>query len=515
MAEDYALLFLEGERAGRAFALAKDEVTLGRSRTNDLTFNDQLLSRQHLFFRREGGEIMVEDPGSTHGAFLNEKRLRGILSLNEGDVLQAGSQKMRLVRLAEVRDLVDQPAADGGAVLDEAAAAAEAEAAEELDKTNFADEQDVQETRYHAVDDVRYDEEDDDRTRVLQDQSTRMLDVDELQGLKAAQPAKTPRTKVALGAVLLLLLGGAAGYLVYRNMNAGSQASGALVTYPDEQHAFRLRYPGTWLKSTSYADALIGFELVEDKKPVARLKVYVDRSGSYPLKGLTVGFENHKAEVLQDRYPNLKITGQKLLDVNRVRVINYRFRSDTMEGYGLFTINGVTRFDVEASATRARFGVMADELIELLGTFKLDEEQRYADFPLPDEAIRHLALSDPEKLTGLARTQMELARDLLARRQIRQENLYRAVVEYRGAMQKLTALSTRPPFYEQTATGLADAIALLREAVEDVKFSITMAEKTRDYETIGWGVAQLMQMVPDKNDPVYRFARETQRKYRL
>ena len=35
---------------------------------------------------------MVEDLDSAHGTFLNEKRLRGILSLSVGDIIQVGSQ---------------------------------------------------------------------------------------------------------------------------------------------------------------------------------------------------------------------------------------------------------------------------------------------------------------------------------------------------------------------------------------------------------------------------------------
>lgn len=514
MAEDYALLFLDGERSGRAFALEKDEVTLGRSRNNDLTFNDQLLSRQHLVLRREGGEIMVEDPGSTHGAFLNEKRLRGILSLNEGDVLQFGSQKMRLVKLAEVRDLVDAPKTEaGGVAIDaDAADAAAAEAAEELDHTNFADEQDVQETRYHAVEDVRYDEEDDDHTRVLQDQSTRMLDVNELQGLKAAQPKGPSPLKVVAGIVLLVLLAAAAGFLVFRMVAGDQQVAVGNATYADEQHPFSVKYPAAWIKSSSYADALIGFERIEDKEKVAHLMVYVDRSPIYPLQGLTVGFEAHKS-VLEERYPNFKLKGQKLLDVNNVRLIHYGFRSDTLEGFGLFTLHGMSSIEIEAASIRSMYPELKDRFNELLGTFKLTEKQQFIDYPLPDETTRHLALADPEELAGQARLKMEIARDLLAQRQIRQENLYRAVNTYREAMQMCTALSTRPDFYEQTAAGLAEAIKLLGERVDEIRFNIMMAEKTRDLDTVRWGLAELMQIVPDKNDPVYREAQEKMKRY--
>ena len=98
----YALLFVEGEKAGQAYPLVETEVTLGRSRSNPVSFADPNLSRKHLAIRRVGEDFVVEDLDSAHGTQLNGKRLRGILSLAEGDVLEFGAQKVKCVRYEDI-----------------------------------------------------------------------------------------------------------------------------------------------------------------------------------------------------------------------------------------------------------------------------------------------------------------------------------------------------------------------------------------------------------------------------
>ena len=101
----YALLFVEGERAGEAIGLDQTEITLGRSRQNMIALNDELLSRKHMVFRRLGDDLVLEDLDSAHGTFLNEKRLRGILSVQPGDLVVAGSQKIKVALYEEVAEL--------------------------------------------------------------------------------------------------------------------------------------------------------------------------------------------------------------------------------------------------------------------------------------------------------------------------------------------------------------------------------------------------------------------------
>jgi hypothetical protein len=71
--------------AGRVFALRKrslaadpDKITVGRSETSDLVFQNKLISRQHAYFvvPTAGQECLLVDTGSTNGTFVNTRRLK-------------------------------------------------------------------------------------------------------------------------------------------------------------------------------------------------------------------------------------------------------------------------------------------------------------------------------------------------------------------------------------------------------------------------------------------------------
>jgi FHA domain/PilZ domain len=83
--------------AGKVFELKKknpavdpDKVTVGRSPTSDLMFQNKLVSRQHGYFvvPTAGQECLVVDMESTNGTFVNTRRLRP----NEPCQLSAGDE---------------------------------------------------------------------------------------------------------------------------------------------------------------------------------------------------------------------------------------------------------------------------------------------------------------------------------------------------------------------------------------------------------------------------------------
>ena len=91
----FELIYTTGDSAGESIELdaGGGETCIGRSRTNDVVLNDPLVSRQHLRLEVRGDTVMVHDLGSSHGTFLNDKRIRGSVSLNPGDILQVGETK--------------------------------------------------------------------------------------------------------------------------------------------------------------------------------------------------------------------------------------------------------------------------------------------------------------------------------------------------------------------------------------------------------------------------------------
>ena len=501
----FALLFFEGERSGEAVPLTEGEITIGRSRSNRIVLGDELLSRQHVKVRLQGSDIVIEDLDSAHGTFLNGKRLRGILSLAEGDEVQLGSQKFRVAPMAEVADQVDKTMMELDAIDRAAEDVGGAAAEDEVDKTRYAagDEDDLDETRYHQPKHRQVvEEEEDAKTRVFEDSATRMLDVDELQGLRPGQEKRGPGARMLGGiALIALLLVGGVGYLVYE-MNKEEVDPSARERYNDTQHPFSIRYPVIWEKTGSDPRAVIAFELIENDAKVAHLKVYVDQSLDYELEGLQVGFEKYK-EDLAGRHKSFRLIGSKRLPINDMLLVQYGFSSDRVKGFGLYTHSGPKRFNIEVAAAHARYVDLKKDLLKLLESFRLTDKQQVIDFPLPPEEIRNKALADPKGLAAEAQKDILLAQDLLAQRAVRTDNLFRSVEQYQLALTKASALTVRPTFYDQAARELAQASAILQKEIEDIQFKVSYAEKEGDYQTAQWELTKLLSLVPDRNDPVH------------
>lgn len=70
--------------------LDRDSTSIGRSPSQDIVLNDPCVSRLHAIIVRDGDTYTVVDQNSTHGTFVNAKRVeRAVLKIE--DVLQMGS----------------------------------------------------------------------------------------------------------------------------------------------------------------------------------------------------------------------------------------------------------------------------------------------------------------------------------------------------------------------------------------------------------------------------------------
>lgn len=74
--------------------LTKQRTTLGRRPHNDIVLNDLAVSGEHLALLMNGGEVQVEDLGSTNGTLLNGKAVTK-QALADGDTLTIGRVKIR------------------------------------------------------------------------------------------------------------------------------------------------------------------------------------------------------------------------------------------------------------------------------------------------------------------------------------------------------------------------------------------------------------------------------------
>lgn len=92
------LEFIEPEeRAGERIAVDV-AVVIGRGADCDVSLADTYLSTRHARIAKDGGDLTIEDLGSTNGTYVNEELLRGRALLERGDVVQVGGVLLEVVR---------------------------------------------------------------------------------------------------------------------------------------------------------------------------------------------------------------------------------------------------------------------------------------------------------------------------------------------------------------------------------------------------------------------------------
>ena len=79
-----------GDGSRERFPLAKERVTIGRSRDSDIFLPDQWLSRHHAEILRKDASFFLHDLGSKNGTLLNGEPVHGDRRLRHGDVITLG-----------------------------------------------------------------------------------------------------------------------------------------------------------------------------------------------------------------------------------------------------------------------------------------------------------------------------------------------------------------------------------------------------------------------------------------
>jgi pSer/pThr/pTyr-binding forkhead associated (FHA) protein/S1-C subfamily serine protease len=83
------LVVTSGPRAGERVPIS-GQMTVGRENA-DLVFEDAELSRRHALLTAAGGTVEISDEGSANGTFVNDRRIDGATSLNDGDSIRVGT----------------------------------------------------------------------------------------------------------------------------------------------------------------------------------------------------------------------------------------------------------------------------------------------------------------------------------------------------------------------------------------------------------------------------------------
>lgn len=67
------------------------QLTIGRSKENDLVIDDPTVSRQHATIVQTDNEFLISDNGSSNGTFINGQRIQKETSLRNNDILKLGT----------------------------------------------------------------------------------------------------------------------------------------------------------------------------------------------------------------------------------------------------------------------------------------------------------------------------------------------------------------------------------------------------------------------------------------
>jgi len=73
---------------GKEYRLTHRVTTLGRGDDNNITIRNRIVSKYHLEIRRGLTAYTVVDRGSTHGFYVNDKRVKDRATIKDGDRLR-------------------------------------------------------------------------------------------------------------------------------------------------------------------------------------------------------------------------------------------------------------------------------------------------------------------------------------------------------------------------------------------------------------------------------------------
>ncbi len=92
------LLLLRSGEVVHAQPVRDAPIHVGRAPGNELVVSDATVSGHHLMVWQESNQLWIKDLGSTNGTFLNERRIRSVHPVRDGDRIRLGTSCILQVR---------------------------------------------------------------------------------------------------------------------------------------------------------------------------------------------------------------------------------------------------------------------------------------------------------------------------------------------------------------------------------------------------------------------------------
>lgn len=90
------LVIASGKSAGKAIAVKRDKLLIGRSEECDIRPLSDEVSRRHCAVRIDPGVVWVEDLGSRNGTFVNGQRIAEKTKVYDDDLIKVGALELRV-----------------------------------------------------------------------------------------------------------------------------------------------------------------------------------------------------------------------------------------------------------------------------------------------------------------------------------------------------------------------------------------------------------------------------------
>ena len=91
------LRILSGDNKGKIHEISDEKLVVGRD-SEQIPVLDQGVSRKHAELFRIGEMVFIRDLGSRNGTFVNDNRINGVHTLQNGDMIVLGKHALRYER---------------------------------------------------------------------------------------------------------------------------------------------------------------------------------------------------------------------------------------------------------------------------------------------------------------------------------------------------------------------------------------------------------------------------------
>ncbi|HPQ81270.1 MAG TPA: GGDEF domain-containing protein [bacterium] len=101
------ILFISGPLMGKMYLLENESTMIGRADDVDISIPDSKISRHHMRLSQRGGDIILEDMGSTNGTFVNGERVKS-RALESNDKVHLSSDTLFRFAIGDEADRMFQ-----------------------------------------------------------------------------------------------------------------------------------------------------------------------------------------------------------------------------------------------------------------------------------------------------------------------------------------------------------------------------------------------------------------------